>query len=290
MNYLKLILFILVIALPEVGNSQSFYATRRERTLILTVGTGVSTYFGEFKADGFSIDAKPNFNAGLQYFFFPRISARVELNYVRLAGSDAKDDSPERVTRNLSFFSDNFELSLSGQVNLSPNGIRFYQRSKLNFYGIAGAGVLYMNPKAELNGEKHALQPLQTEGKEYSKIQPVLIYGIGGRVKISPFFNIGLEVGWRKMFTDYLDDVSTVHKDPASFSDPIAAQLADRRPEIGLTTVPEGYIRGNPDSKDAYMLTNLKIEYYLPSNFLFGDTNSQRKLYKNKRKNYYKRR
>jgi hypothetical protein len=290
MNYLKLTLIIVIISLPEVVSSQSFYATRRERSLILSVGTGVSTYFGELKSDGFSIDAKPNLNAGLQYFFFPRISARAEFNYIRLGGSDEKDNAPERVSRNLSFFSDNYELSLTGQVYLSPNGGRFYQRSVLNFYGIAGAGIMYMNPKAELNGEKYALQPLQTEGEEYSKIQPVIIYGIGGRVKVSPFFNISLEVAWRKMFTDYLDDISTVHKDPASFSDPIAAQLADRRPELGLATVPEGYIRGNPDNKDAYMLTNLKIEYYLPSNFLFGNSNSQRKLYKNKRKGYYKRR
>lgn len=284
------VLLVLVVLLPEIASSQSFYATRRERSLILTAGVGTSTYLGELKDDGFSIDAKPNFNLGLQYFFFPRISARVEFNYIRLAGSDAEDNHPDRVSRNLSFFSNNYELSLAGQVNLSPMGMRFYQRSILNFYGVAGAGVMFMNPKAELNGETYALQPLQTEGVEYSKVQPVLIYGIGGKIKINPFFNVSLEASWRKMFTDYLDDVSTVHKDPASFSDPIAAQLADRRPELGLPTAPPGHIRGNPDKDDSYALFNLKIEYYLPSNFLFSDNSSQRKLYNKKRKSYYRKR
>jgi hypothetical protein len=285
------VLLVLSVFLPELVSAQSFYATRRERSLILTAGVGTSTYLGELKDDGFHIDAKPNFNVGLQYFFFPRIAARVEFNYFRLAGSDAKDNSPERVTRNLSFFSNNYEFSLTGQVNLFPNQTRFYQRPFLNVYGLLGAGVMHMNPKAELDGKKYALQPLQTEGVKYSRIQPVIIYGIGGKIKAGPFFNISLEAAWRKMFTDYLDDVSTVHKDPASFSNPIAARLADRRPEIGLATVAPGYIRGNPDKDDAYILFNMKVEFYLPDNFIFRNSGGgQRKLYSKKRKAFYKKR
>jgi hypothetical protein len=65
--------------------------------------------------------------------------------------------------------------------------------------------------------------------------------------------------------------VSTVHKDPASFSNPIAAALADRRPELGLAALPAGSQRGDPSKKDGYFLLNVKIEYYLPGNIqLFG--------------------
>ena len=284
------VLFVLLLFLPEMADAQSFYANRRERSLILTVGLGSSTYFGELKGDGFSIDAKPNINAGLQYFFTPRISARAELNYFRLAGSDAKDNSPERRGRNLSFFSNNYELSLTGQINLFPNQTRFYQRPAFNFYGVLGAGVMRMNPKAELDGETYELQPLQTEGVRYSRIQPVIIYGIGGKIKAGPFFNVSLEAAWRKMFTDYLDDVSTVHKDPASFDDPIAAALSDRRPEIGKALAEPGHIRGNPDNDDAYVLFNVKVEYYLPENFLFKNGGGQRKLYNKKRKAFYRKR
>ena len=67
-------------------------------------------------------------------------------------------------------------------------GIRFYQRSALNFHAFAGIGVLYFNPKAELDGKTYALQPLQTEGKNYSRFQPVIPVGIRGKNKIRSIF------------------------------------------------------------------------------------------------------
>jgi hypothetical protein len=172
---------------------------------------------------------------------------------------------------------------------LGPHGQRFYQRPRINFYGFIGIGLLYFNPKTEYQGEKIALQPLQTEGVKYSKFAPVIPYGLGGKVMLSPFLNIGIEAGYRKAFTDYLDDVSTVHLGVGvgAFDDPLAEALSDRRPELGIDPAAPGTQRGNPDKKDAYMLLTLKIEYYLPGD-IFG--NSNKKLYKNKRKAYYKRR
>ncbi len=139
-----------------------------------------------------------------------------------------------------------------------------------------------LTPKAKLNGEKHALQPLQTEGVSYSRVALVLPYGLGGKMKLSPFINLALEIGWRKTFTDYIDDISTTFVDNASFSDPIAKKLADRRPEIGLPLLQAGNKRGEPSNKDSYMLLSLKIEYYLP--YQLGNQN--RKLYNRKRKGY----
>ena len=48
----------------------------------------------------------------------------------------------------------------------------------------------------------------------------------------------------RFSFTDYLDDISTVYLDNTSFTDPIAAQLADRGPEISEELRPAGAKRG----------------------------------------------
>ncbi len=288
---MKRIVFIflaLVVTLPEVF-AQSFYSIRRERDLIATLGSGASTYFGELKNPGDNFaETKVNINAGLQYYFTNRISARAELIWFQLAGDDAKADDNSRVNRNLSFSSNNFELNATGAINLFPMGQRFYQRPNVNFYGFAGIGLLYMNPKTEYQGKKYALQPLQTELVKYSRVQFVIPYGVGARVKVGPFINFAIEGGWRLTFTDYLDDVSSVHVDPASFSDPIAAALSDRRPELGLTAVPAGTQRGNPDKNDQYFILNAKIEFYLPSNFLVG--NSQRKLYNRKRRAIYRRR
>ena len=88
-------------------------------------------------------------------------------------------------------------------------GLRFYQRSKLNFHAFAGVGLMYFNPKAKYQGEWYALHPLQTENKNYSLFQFVIPLGIGARIKLDPFFNILIEGGYRLTFTDYLDDASS---------------------------------------------------------------------------------
>ena len=86
-------------------------------------------------------------------------------------------------------------------------------------------------------------------------------------MKLTPFFNASLEVGWRKTFTDYLDDVSTDYIDNATIPSSIGKRLADRSPEKNLPPFPAGAERGNPSRKDAYMLLSGKLEYYLPIPF-----------------------
>jgi len=94
---------------------------------------------------------------------------------------------------------------------------------------------------------------------------------LGVRLRTGPNTNLAIEGGYRKTFTDYLDDVSTVNPGPAAFTDPIAAALSDRRPELGVPALAPGTQRGDPSKKDGYFLLNVKIEYYLPGNIqLFG--------------------
>jgi len=272
----SLAILSLFATIPLLLPAQSFYSVRRERSLILTVGAGSASYFGELKDKGKTLgpDASINLNVGLQHFFTPRIAARVELNYLQLRGDDSKSVN---AGRNLSFVANNFELNATGLVNLFPNGLRFYQRASFNVYGFAGIGLLYSNPMAEYQGSKYALQPLMTEGVKYSKFQPVIPYGLGVKVKAGPFFNVAVEGGWRKTFTDYLDDVSTVYPDRSTW-DPnsMRYKLADRSGEVngGTDTFIAGHKRGNPDKNDSYFLLNVKVEYYLAHNFLFKERNA----------------
>ena len=85
---------LLVCVVVSFVHSQSFYAVRRERSLVLVVGTGSASYFGELK-DNNKIDQKLNFTAGLQVYVTSRISARAEATWFQLSGSDAttKDGS-----------------------------------------------------------------------------------------------------------------------------------------------------------------------------------------------------
>lgn len=275
---------LLILLTTLTTEAQTFYAMRSDRNLIAVAGLNTSTYYGDLKDDSDLIDAKPSLTVGLMTGITRKLYLRGEFSWITLSGSDTESSGRYRNRRNLSFVSNNYEFNISALINVVPNRGRFYQRSNFNFYGLVGVGGMYFNPKAWLNGEKYALQPLQTEGAKYSRFTFVIPLGIGARVKLTPFANLVVEAGWRKTFTDYIDDVSTEHIDNNSITDPIARQLADRRPEVGFPVVPAGTQRGNPSEKDSYMLLSAKIEYYLP--YQLGTQN--RKIYQRKRRATYR--
>jgi hypothetical protein len=295
------LLALLLTLITSFADGQSFYAIRRNRNLLVSAGSGTANYLGEMVNPGKIGIIKPNIAIGAEYYLTSRISARAELTWFQLSGDDAKAND-DRQERNLSFRSNNIELSAVGVINLSPMGLRFYQRSQLNFHAFLGIGLLHFNPKAKYQGDWVALQPLQTENKKYSRFQPVFPIGIGARIKVDPFFNILIEGGYRITFTDYLDDVSTrKYIDPALLKSDLTRALADRRVEGYVTRgeeIPSTYNkppdqlykvgkRGNPDKNDWYFIGNITLQYYLPVEVF---QNSQRKLYNSKRKAYYRRR
>jgi hypothetical protein len=253
---------------------------------MVSLGSGTANYYGEMVNPGEFGTLKPNIAMGAEMYLTSRVSARAELTWFQLSGNDAKADD-DRVERNLSFRTNAIELSLLAAINLSPMGMRFYQRSSLNFHAFAGLGALYFNPKAEYQGKWHALQPLQTENKKYSRFQPVIPFGLGARIKLDPFFNILVEAGYRFTFTDYLDDASsTRYVDAALLKNDLARALSDRRVGENKPSRPTQVgKRGNPDRNDGYFITNITLQYYLP-NLVFGDVYN--KLYNAKRKAYYR--
>lgn len=256
-------IFLLLIFATTAG-AQSFYSLRTDRSVVGIIGVNSSTYYGDLKDYADVIDARPSISLGAMSSVSRTISIRSEFSWIRLSGTDLPESGTGRNNRNLSFFSNNFELNVTGVINAIPLRGKFYQRSNFNLYGLLGLGVLYFNPKATLDGVDYALQPLRTEGVSYSRFALVIPYGFGGKIKLTPKLNLALEAGWRKTFTDYLDDVSTVHIDQASISNPITRRLTDRRPEVNVPIAKAGTARGNPDEKDGYMLTSVRLEYYLP--------------------------
>jgi hypothetical protein len=297
----KTTLLVLTTLLCGTLAAQSFYSIKRDRKFIASVGSGTSSYFGELSNDGDFIDAKLNLNFGLQYFITERISIRSEVTWFQLTGDDAEADDASRTRRNLSFVSNNYELNIEGIVNLLPKGQRFYQRKPINAYIFAGLGVVNYNPKGEVPntefngallsdaGNKVALRPLQTEGVKYGNFSLVIPMGLGVKIKAGPFINVALEGGFRKTFTDYLDDVSTFYADRSGESE-LAMAMADKRWALAnvLEPRPVDAVRGNPDADDAYFIMNVKLEYFLPSSFFSGINKNKRP--KRKRVKYSKRR
>ena len=127
---------------------------------------------------------------------------------------------------------------------------------------MGGIGAAFFNPKAELNGNYEELQPLQTEGEDYGKVALVFPAGAGINYRASYEWSFGLEASYRFTTTDYLDDVSTTYIDNASFTNPIARQLADRGPELGAPLREAGDQRGDPDNNDGYFLVQAKVYYH----------------------------
>jgi hypothetical protein len=272
----RLLVLVSLLTNATAALSQSFYAIRKERSLIGYVGAGSATYFGELSPPKNSITPfKYGLNVGLEHFLTNRISARAEATWFQISGSDANALETTK-PRNLSFTSNCVEANVAGTLNLLPNGRRFYQRQAINFYGFLGIGFVYANPKTEYNGQMVALQPLETEGVHYSRVHLVIPFGGGMKLKMGPFFNLAIEGGMRKTFTDYLDDVSSRnYPDPATLKSDLARALSNRSPGGTIT------IRGNPETKDWYFMMNAKLQYYLPYDLSAIRRN---KLYTQKRK------
>ena len=84
---------------------------------------------------------------------------------------------------------------------------------------------------------------------------------------MSENISIGIEVGLRKLFTDYLDDVSTTYIDPNLLINnrgPKSFELAFRENELKtFNTYPLGDIRGGQKYKDWYYFTMFTASFRL---------------------------
>ncbi|MBC7486849.1 MAG: hypothetical protein H7282_08865 [Cytophagaceae bacterium] len=246
----------------KYGNSASRIRSRHikgfnrvEHYELLTVyaGIGFATYYGDL-CEGIEC-MKPRLNLGIGAlyrlpYFAERINIKTELNWFRLY---AKDFYAER---NLTFRSNNAELYTSAMISLFPYEKHFRRRTFIDPYIFIGIGLVYYSPQAYLDGKWVNLRPLQTEGKSYSAIAPMVPYGAGVRINFDVNWNLLLEGGYRWTFTDYLDDVSgPTYKDPSTLSSQQSVEASYRGTKPGMIT------RGNPNKNDGYFMFNARVTY-----------------------------
>lgn len=270
----KIILIIAVLALPALAQAQYLWD--------FGVQAGASNYLGEMGGKdktrrNFISDiklSKTQMTAGgfVRYKFSPLISAKLAANWVRIEGADNKSTNRGRVGRNLSFQNNIFELELTGQVffyDVPDLGHTYQYRNDFKMYAFAGVSGFYHSPRASYEGKWVPLQPLETEGKHYSKVGMSIPVGLGFFFTLQKRHRIGWEFNWRTTFTDYLDDVSTVYADPADLSSAEAIALANRHNEISDQDVPvasnyaPGKKRGDPSHNDSYLSTSIYYSYVL---------------------------
>lgn len=207
------------------------------------------------------------------YEFTEQIFFRAGYTYAVVGGADRYSDKQDMVLRNLSFETQVHELSFVGEYYLfNLNYTRFSP------YGFAGLAVYKYNPYAyDASKNKVFLQPLSTEGqglpgyalKPYKLTQFAIPFGGGVKYAVNDKLRVGIELGMRKIFTDYFDDVSGVYAlamDLQNAKGTIATAMSYRGDEVagGSSFYPmKDTQRGSPESKDWYYFTGIHATFRL---------------------------
>ncbi len=220
-----------------------------------------------------------------------RLDNRWAIRYEAAYGHVHSDDYIER--RNLSFRSSIVEAAVIGEFNFWNYGVGATDKTWV-FYLYGGIGAFHFDPMTSYTAADGTvqwvrLQPLHTEGqgsllypgrKQYSLFQLMLPFGVGMKARLNKTFCVSVEYGFRKTWTDYLDDVSTTYVDAEVFdevaSDPeLAAFLADRSGEVvdGYVNAP-GIKRGDDSLDDWYAYLHFSVGINLET--LLGWTRSKR--------------
>ena len=206
------------------------------------------------------------------YELTDNIMLRAGYTYTVVGGADRFSNDSSLLARNLSFETSISEFSLVGEYYL----LNLYD-NRISPYVYAGLALYHFNPYAFNGGtDKIYLKPLSTEGqglpgyadrKPYSLTQAAIPYGAGVKFAVTSNLHLGLEVGLRKLFTDYLDDVSTNYADPNDLlaaKGQLAVDMSYRGDDVGNPAYPaKGVQRGSPKHKDTYYFTGLHLTYRL---------------------------
>ncbi|MFT3981113.1 MAG: DUF6089 family protein [Ferruginibacter sp.] len=237
---------------------------------------GIANYQGDLQSKRFSFSqAGPSAGLGLSYHFNPHFAVRGAATYLKIKGSDVSgnNNTKDLATRNLSFKSSVWEAQLAGEYTFFD-----LEERSLSPYIFAGIAAYHFNPYAyDSTGNKVFLRGLGTEGqglaaypekKLYKNNQFAIPFGAGIKFAINPRLQLGIELGLRKLFTDYLDDVSGTYADSAILAagrgqQAVAFAFRGKEVDASVAYPAAGSVRGNPKNKDWYYTTGIKLNYSL---------------------------
>jgi len=236
---------------------------------------GTSYYLGDLNTTHFN---QPLPAAGLiiRKNIDKRFAYKAEVMYLNIKSDERKSEDTIAKNRGLHFKSPIYELSGQVEFNFLPYhpGNPLYTWTP---YVYTGVSLFHFNPQAEnKNGSWVDLQELGTEGQgtlfpdkeKYSLIQYAIAMGGGFKIAVNPSFNIILEYGVRKTFTDYLDDVSTIFVGGSENPYPIG--MIQNTDAVSLSDPNRNHQfeeeRGNPDKKDWYSFVGITLSFKLNNN------------------------
>jgi hypothetical protein len=187
-------------------------------------GLGIFNYTGDLVRTYDLTTAKPAATIFYRSNISRVISFRTSLTGGQLAASDQNDPLDAFATKRLASF-DLFMLELSGAFEYHFLDWRDDKR-RLRFtpYLFAGLGLF-------------GISGTPNKTAEYSNVQLSIPFGGGMKYVLNPKYYISFEIGIRKTFFDYLDNISS--GDPSL----------------------KNYQYGNPNDYDNYFFTGITLTY-----------------------------
>ena len=264
----NLLILIALIAQGFTANAQY-----KENTEVGFIG-GISYYLGDLNTTHFD-NSLPFGGIVIRKNIDRRFSYKAEILYLNIAADDRNNANDTiAIDRGLHFRSSVFELSGQIEFNFLPfeAGNALYTWTPFVYTGLS---FFHFNPQAEnKDGLWVDLQELGTEGQgsttfpertKYPLVQLSIPLGGGLKIAINPSFNIILEYGVRKTFTDYLDDVSATYPEGINSN---VADISNATYEMSDPTGThiQGDQRGDPDKKDWYSFAGITLSFKLNNN------------------------
>ena len=237
---------------------------------------GLGHYFGDLNPNA-SI-GHPKFAASI--FFLRQINnyvgIRVNGNYTFLGYSDSYSKNIIQKVRNLSFNTEVYELSVTGNFNF----FKFFPvipQYRFTPYLSAGLGAIYFNPYTSLKGQTYDLNPLKTEGQTspYSLVSWVVPIGFGLKYNVTDRINVFSEFTYRFTGTGYLDDVNGNYAGATAFDSKSISQIIQDRSTVFVSDKPgsihspigiKGRQRGN-GRNDSYATFQIGFSFNLQEGY-----------------------
>ncbi|MCS7296880.1 MAG: DUF6089 family protein [Bacteroidia bacterium] len=271
---------VLVSIFCLVGGNTLWAQRGYKSYLAFGPSVGITNYKGDLDDDFTLKFTRPGFGFGLFYNFHPHLRLRAAFTQGWIGAADSISVNRFRKWRNLHFRSHLTEFSLQFIYEFFASPRIYRYRPQFSPFIFGGVAVFNFDPRAKASdGKWYRLQPLGTEGqflndpsrsypKPYALTQVSIPMGIGGRWRLSDQWDLWFEIGLRKTFTDYLDDVSDRYAPldlMAAQMGPIAAELSDRSGyrAQGSSGFEANDVRGFVNQDDWYVYTGFTVSYII---------------------------